>query len=182
VAKPFYQRPYSAAPHACATLESGRGRVCGQVPGSRREALLRVISAATACLHFNRGRGGASAGAAECDVLWRAKRNAFRRALLDHGLTEVQVHVILGHLGAGGCQLALLGRLTGLGPRVLDRAVPLMGLQNFVTVQERYARGRSGPVLWVVPTEDGLRYAREASAGAPAAQETASGTAWGATA
>jgi hypothetical protein len=72
-----------------------------------------------------------------------------------------------------GCELAGLERLTGVDAGVLDRAVPLLGLQNFVRVSETSPRACSRPVLWVFATEHGLRYAAEALAvpvpGAPTA-------------
>ena len=99
------------------------------------------------------------------DVLWRAKCNALHRALADHDLTTHQARTILCRLSSArghGCELALLGRLTGFDAAVLDRAVPLLGLQNFIAVRETAPRACSAPVLWVSATEHGLRYAAEA--------------------
>ena len=101
------------------------------------------------------------------DVLWRAKCNALHRALADHDLTPHQARAILCRLSAArnhGCELAGLERLTGVDAGVLDRAVPLLGLQTFVTVSETSPRGCTRPVLWVFVTEHGLRYAAEAFA------------------
>jgi len=98
------------------------------------------------------------------DVLWSAKCNALHWALADHDLTTHQARAILCRLSTAdgyGCELA---RLTGVDADVLDRAVPLLGLQNFITVSETSPRGRSRPVLGVFATEHGLRYAAEASA------------------
>ena len=112
-------------------------------------------------------------------MLWRAKCSALHRALVDHGLSAVQVSVILCRLSGArghGCEFARLGLLTGVDAGVLDRAVPLLGLQNFVTVSEASPRGSAGPVLWVFATEHGLRYAAEASAKASAETLVARGT------
>lgn len=106
------------------------------------------------------------------DVLWRAKCNAFRRALLDHHLTEAEACRILVSLltrkprgcnprSGRGCELARLSSLSGLSPRVLDQAIPLMGLQGFITVEQRSVGGDLGTVLWVSATEHGARYAGE---------------------
>lgn len=107
-------------------------------------------------------------------MLWRAKRNAFRRALLNHGVTEHQAREILRFLAsreAGGCELVLIGRLTGLGAQVLDRMVPLMGLHNLITIEERSRCGGLRPILWVSPTGHGLLYAGGVAA-APAGPAT----------
>jgi len=53
---------------------------------------------------------------------------------------------------------------SGRDSSVLDRTVPLLGLQNFIAVRETTPEGCSGPVLWVTVTEHGLRYAAEAAA------------------
>ncbi len=125
----------------------------------------RVLRATVAGLLRGRPRSRDAAGPASRDVLWRAKRNAFRRALLDHGVSESDAREILRPLvgsQAGGCELARLGQLTGLDAQVLDRVVPLMGLQNLITIEERTG-GTSRPVLWIIVTEHGSRYAREAA-------------------
>jgi hypothetical protein len=99
------------------------------------------------------------------DVLWRAKCNALHRALADHDLSTPQARAILCRLSATrdrGCELARLGSLTGIDAGVLDRAVPLLGLLNFISVRETRPEGCSGPaVVWVSATEHGLRYASE---------------------
>jgi hypothetical protein len=112
-------------------------------------------------------------------VLWRAKCNALHRALADHDLPTQQARTILCRLSTAdgyGCELARLARLTGVDAGVLDRAVPLLGLQNFITVSETSPRGCSRPVLWVFATEHGLRYAAEAfAAPVPGAHTAMSG-------
>ena len=110
-----------------------------------------------------RPHAGGSAGR---DILWRAKRNAFRRALSQHGVTEAEACKILGLLvasPAGGCELVRLGSLTGLKAPVLDRALPLMGLQNMVTLEERPVGTERRLVVWVAATDHGRRYVREAA-------------------
>jgi len=100
------------------------------------------------------------------DILWRAKRNAFRLGLSQHGVTEAEACKILGLLvasPAGGCELALLGRLTGLKAPVLERALPLMGLQSMVSIEDRSLGTERRPVVWVAATDQGRRYAREAA-------------------
>lgn len=124
-----------------------------------------ACSARLSCTFGRRGRDGDDPPVR--DVLWRAKCNALHRALADHGLSALQVSVILCRLSGArghGCELTRLGLLTGIDPGVLDRAVPLLGLQNFITVSESSPRGGAGPVLWVFVTEHGFRYAAEASA------------------
>ena len=108
------------------------------------------------------------------DILWRAKRNAFRRALSQHGVTEAEACKILGLLvasPAGGCELALLGGLTGVEAPVIDRALPLMGLQNMVTIEERPVGTERRPAVWVAATDHGRRYVREAASALVAALE-----------
>lgn len=115
-----------------------------------------------------RGGGRRGHGHPGRDVLWRAKCNALHRALADHDLSTPQARAILCRLSATrgrGCELASLGSLTGIDAGVLDRAVPLLGLQNFISVRETRPEGCSGPtVLWISATEHGLRYASEAFA------------------
>src|SRR5215207_8402492 len=108
------------------------------------------------------------------DILWRAKRNAFRLGLSQHGVTEAEACKILGLLVAsptGGCELALLGGLTGLKAPVLERAVPLMGLHNMITLEERSVGTERRLVVWVAATDHGRRYAREAASALVAALE-----------
>ncbi len=121
------------------------------------------------------------------DILWRAKRNAFRQALSQHRVTEAGACRILCLLVAGGArgrELACLGDPTGLGAPVPDRALPLMGLHNMITIEERPVGAGRHPGVSVVATEHGRRFAREAaSLLAPAPQAppiTAPGTCDGA--
>ena len=144
----------------------------GSVPLSVRRLIYRLSCALRppTGLPGRRDRGGvepAGQGPRGHDVLWRAKCNALHRALADHDLTPHQARAILCRLSAArnhGCELAGLEGLTGVDAGVLDRAVPLLGLQNFVTVSETSPRGCSRPLLWVSATEHGLRYAAEAFA------------------
>lgn len=108
------------------------------------------------------------------DVLWQARCNAFRRALSDYELTEDQACRILDSLIGGGpgrrelgdydrgCELSRLGSLSGIGPNDIERAVPLMGLQGFIAVEQRSISGHPVPILWVSATEHGIRYTGEA--------------------
>lgn len=96
------------------------------------------------------------------DVLWRAKRNAFVRALAAHRLTEAEARRILAPLARDrrGAELETLASASNLPAAVLDRAIPLMGLQNFIRVEKK-RRVASKAVLWVTATEHGVRYAGE---------------------
>lgn len=134
------------------------------------------------------GRRAEAAPTIENDILWRAKRNAFRQALSQHDLTEAEACAILRSVvanGRGGCKLVRLADLTGLDAVVLDRALALMGLQNFVAIEERAAGVR--PVVWVVATDSGRRFVGETASAfftaleAPAAvlPETGTGPAGG---
>lgn len=145
----------------------------------RRRLLRRVLSVAKtfgARLAPGCIRGGASETGRSRDVLWQAKRNAFRRALSDHNLNEAQACRILASLlirtprcgargyarsYAPGCELARLDSLSGLNASVLEQAVPLMGLQGFITVEQRNVAGRTSTILWVSATDHGIRYAAE---------------------
>ncbi len=176
MANPSYQRPYDAAPYA------PRER-----PGLRTTGGLmlgRAISAVAARL-LSRQRTEHGVAPRGRDVLWRAKRNAFSRALAEHGVTEgeaARILRLLGLSGTGICELSLLGALAGAAPATLDRTLPLMGLHNLVTIEERSGTDGYRPEVYVVVTEHGLRYARESApldgapdAGAPGADgETAS--------
>ena len=120
------------------------------------------------------GRRQESAPAIENDILWKAKRNAFRQALSQHDLTEAEACAILRSLvdsGRDGCELVRLADLTGLEAMVLDSALALMGLQNIVTIEERAAGVRRRPVVWVVATEAGQRFIRETAPASSAALE-----------
>ncbi len=154
MANPFYQPP-----------------ICRPTAGRCACAIRRVLnstlaSAPAACDPREPDRRRLPQDVPGRDVLWRAKRNALHRALAGHDLTVHQARVILCRLSATrdcGCELACLGWLSGFEDAVLDRAVPLLGLQNFITIREQDARGYSAPVLWISITEHGLRYAAEAS-------------------
>lgn len=127
----------------------------------------RAISAVADRL-LSRAKDGHEASPRGRDVLWTAKRNAFGRALVEHGVAEGEAARILRLLalsGTGICELSLLGTLAGAASSTLDRALPLMGLHNLVTIEERSGAGSPGhrPEVYVVVTEHGLRYAREAS-------------------
>ena len=206
MANPFYQRSEKQTSSAPALEDSGPTRPSGGPPhtllrrasGLKRGFMSRLLSAVSQAYYDARSCGAdvltsgrrrrgrnpcrESNGHQERDVLWRAKCNAFRRALLDHGLTEAQACQVLVCLstpegrgpgrgrnrGSGrgrdrGCELASLGSLTSLSTDVLDRVVPLMGLQSFITVEERDVCGRPGATtLFVRATEHGLRYVGEA--------------------
>jgi len=84
-------------------------------------------------------------------------------------VSEAEACAILEALiasGQGGCELVRLvrlARLTGLEDAVLDRALPLMGLQNIVAIEERPTGLRRTPVVWVVATDGGCRFVRESA-------------------
>lgn len=154
----------------------------GRAVGFARQVIHRLIRFARVLrlpgIVGRRDCGRRAAGGQEsCDVLWRAKCSALHRALADHDLTTHHARAILCCLSSvrgHGCELARLAYLTGLDASVLDQAVPLLGLQNFITVSETSPSGCSGPVLWDSASEHGLRYASEASlAQAPDAPEPA---------
>jgi hypothetical protein len=105
------------------------------------------------------------AGSSGRDILWKAKRNAFRRALSQHGITEAETCAVLRPLvasGRGGCELVRLAHLASLEVANLDRVLPLMGLQNMVAIEERTTGVRRRPVVWVAATDGGRRFFREA--------------------
>jgi hypothetical protein len=172
VAHPFYQRPLPAR-------RVGKRRDSAVHPShyrgtsSRKPRVIRRTFSGVARLSrafssgLSRGRWRPhTGGSAGRDILWRAKCNAFRLALSQHGVTEAEACKILGLLvtsPAGGCELALLANLTGLKAPVLDRALPLIGLQNMVTIEERPVGTERRPVVWVAATDHGRRYAREAA-------------------
>lgn len=171
---PFYQPPMPRPP------------ADGPAPAHRSSRFLRRVIRAVLCPRYllaRRGGGRRGHGHPGRDVLWRAKCNALHRALADHDLSTHQARAILCRLSATrgrGCELARLGSLTGIDAGVLDRAVPLLGLQNFISVRETRPEGCSGPaVLWISATEHGLRYASEVFASFsggprdPAPEETA---------
>lgn len=159
MANPFYQPPIPR------TAAVGPARMAG-TPRFAGRMIHRVVRLARAlCLPGRRDcRRQDDPGR---DVLWRAKCNALHRALADHDLTTPQARAILCRLSAAhdhGCELARLAPLTGVDAGVLDRAVPLLGLQNFIAVRELRPEGPSGPILWVSATEHGRRYEAEAFA------------------
>jgi len=163
---PFYQPPMprqsAVRPErACRALRLARGMI---------RNLLADVARGLLDLPGRRDHGRRDSGVIDPigrDVLWRAKCNALHRALLDHDLSTPEARTILCRLSAArnhGCELARLERLTGLDAGVLDRVVPLLGLQNFISVRETSPEGCSDPsgtVLWVSATEHGLRYAAE---------------------
>lgn len=149
----FYQRPLVAVLYATENRPARRGGLM----------LGRGISAVVSRLLGRRTIDGAPSRRGR-DILWRAKRNTFRRALADHGVREEETARILRLLAGsdtGACELALLGSLAGATPSTLDNTLSLMGLHNLVTIEERYGAKRCRPKVYVVVTEHGLRYARE---------------------
>ena len=164
MANPFYQ---PSVPRPAARTDRA-----GAAPAFAAEVIRRFVSFARALRlpDLRRRRrdcarsGAGQQGSCGRDVLWRAKCNALHRSLADHDLTNDHARILLCRLSAArghGSELVRLGSLTGVDACVLDRAVPLLGLQNFISVHETTPGGCSGPVLWVAATEHGLRYAAE---------------------
>lgn len=77
--------------------------------------------------------------------------------------------LLLADRDGGRFEIAALHRLSGIDATALDRAAALSGLQSLVNNEERCEPGKSNPLLWLAPTESGLRYVWEASA-APRAE------------
>lgn len=142
-----------------------------------RSALVDLVEAFRATIKsagsFLGARPASSASFTTNDILWQAKTNALRRALTDHNLTQPDTLRLLAALATNtrGYELASLPRITGLAEAVLERAVPLLGLQNFIRVELRVERRpclrRPPAVMWVSPTEHGLRYVAEAFSHCP---------------
>jgi hypothetical protein len=168
VAHPTYQRPLAARRLRKREDDSALPRLRYGGRRSRKPGVIRRVFSEAARLSRRLWRGHSRrgmAGSVGHDILWKAKRNAFRRALSQHGITEAEACAVLRPLvasGRGGCELVRLADLAGLEAADLDRALPLMGLQNIVAIEERVTGVRRRPVVWVAATDGGRRFFREA--------------------